>query len=122
VPDCAKFAAEILCPSCGAHLLNSIRCSWGILPGPEYQPGDSVQWLRDQSGDVVKPFELHRLSATKWQWNCGGPEFPDVELFDEDVYTGNHELVCPDCGLRAAACVVSIRSGVVGGSEDSSRS
>jgi hypothetical protein len=113
VPDCAKFLAEIVCPRCSAHLLNSVRCSWGAVPGAAYRLGDAIRWLHDQSGDVVRPFELPALGPKLWQWNCGSPDFANVELFDEDIYPGNHRLACSTCDLQATAYVASVRGGLV---------
>lgn len=109
--DTATIFAHVTCPRCDKHLLNSVRCSWGSVPGMEYKVGDPVQWLRDEFGNLIKPFELRKTGPRSWRWNCGDPRFTDVYVFDEDVYTGNHQLVCPACGTKVAACIAHVRSG-----------
>lgn len=109
MPDTVKIYAKIECPQCGIHLLNSVRCSWGAVPGLEYKLGDDVKWLRGAAGDIVGAFELQKVGKNLWRWNCGGPDTPNVDVFDEDIYTGNHHVVCHGCGAEVAACVVVVR-------------
>lgn len=109
MPDTATFAAKISCPRCGAHLLNSVRCPWGAVPGITYRVGDSIQWLRNSRGDVVDPFRLIKTGDNSWQWNCGSPVFKNVYIFDEDIYSGNQSLICHNCDVEIAACVVSVK-------------
>lgn len=112
MPDTSTIFAKILCPQCGVHLLNSMRCSWGEVPGQEYKVGDNVKWLYDKSGNLVKPFELRKLGPNMWRWNCGSPSFQNVFVFDEDVYAGNHRLSCPSCGAKICACVAIVRNDI----------
>jgi hypothetical protein len=116
MPDTARLCGCIVCPRCGTHLLNSIRVSWGCVPGLTYQVGDRVRWLQDPAGRAVKAFELRNVAKLDLLlWNCGDPKYPDVDVFDEDVYTGNHQLVCGQCGLEIAGCVASVRDGIFQG-------
>ena len=112
MPDTATIFSKVLCPRCGMHVLNQVRCSWGCVPGMEYRVGERVQWLRSSSGSVIPSFKILQVAPKAWQWNCGGPEFSNVIVFDEDIYTGNHELECPSCKTRIAACVAVVRDGI----------
>jgi hypothetical protein len=67
--------------------------------------------MRDPSGAVVQPFKLIEVSPKSWQWNYGDPQFPNVIVFDEDVYTENHRLECPACKAIIAACVAIVHGG-----------
>jgi hypothetical protein len=69
--------------------------------------------MRDTSGAVVQPFKLIEVSPKSWQWNYGDPQFSNVIVFDEDVYTENHRLECPACKAVIAACVAIVHAGVI---------
>lgn len=112
MPDTARVYARIVCPKCGAHLLNSARFVWGAVPSPEYGVGDAVQWLCDQFGNAVSPFELRKVGLQYFQWNFGGAEFSNANVFDEDLYPGNQHLSCLGCGAEIAACMALIRDGI----------
>jgi hypothetical protein len=112
VPDSLLLRGEIACPDCATPLLNSARFQWGEVPGLVYELRDPVRWLHDEHGRVVEPFTLHRTSEFGWQWNCGDTDWTNVILFDLDIYTGNHQLICQECHKPIAAISCSIRDGV----------
>ncbi len=109
MPDTARLIAEVLCPTCGVALLNSARFSWGGVPGPDYKIGDSVRWVRNAAGEVLRPFCVGQTGTNKYQWNCVSPSYQNVIVLDEDVYPGNNELFCLACKtlIRAVAARVT---------------
>jgi hypothetical protein len=113
MPDTATVFAKIECPRCGQHLLDSMRFSWGEVPGRKYRIGDSVGWLCDASGKCVAPFQLRKFMQNTWRWNFGSPDFPNVHVFDEDIYAGNHRLACPSCEMEINACAIVVRNGTL---------
>src|SRR5262249_46520889 len=109
MPDTAVLCGEILCPVCGTQVLDSIRCQWGMVPGARYEIGDPVAWLRDATGQVIRPFTLVNLDG-KWHWNCGDPSFANVAILDEDVYPGNVHVQCHACKTVLAAGIAIVRN------------
>jgi hypothetical protein len=68
--------------------------------------------LYDPSGTLIQPFKLVKVGPQSRRWNCGDPQFQNVILFDEDIYTGNHRLECSACNVSVAACIATVLAGV----------
>ena len=111
--DSAKIVGSILCPCCRTKILNSARFQWGAVPGTSYEIGEDIRWLRDSLGAIAPSFKLYSLQQGGWQWNCGDPQFKNVILFDEDVYTKNHILEYPKCYEVLAALVAIVENGKI---------
>ena len=113
MPDTVFVNGQGLCPVCGTKVLNGVRCQWGAVPNLQYELGDSVTWMRDAGGQVIRPFRLHHVSPDRWQWNCGDPQYLNAilfdALFDADVFTQN--CMCGNCGTRIAGGAAVVAGG-----------
>src|SRR5207237_583127 len=78
----------------------------------------AVEWLRNQRGEVIPPFQLVArqswLGNSKRYWNCGEPSYRNVLAFDMDVLHG--PIYCQHCHEHLAVAA-HIDDGVVSGAK-----
>ena len=110
MPDLISVTGSAKCPQCGHAEPQTVWCQWGVVPGPEYELGDSVVWLYED-GKVVAPFSIRVADGDKWQWNCGRPDYPNVMVFDARTAQGCGVTICPECGFQSEAVVVVVSDG-----------
>lgn len=112
---CAWLRINLACPDCGHLSTGEVSFSWGgllsknINTGPVYSIGDKLLWFSNAEGRVQSDAALPGDVAV----NLGSPSLPDVDV----VESFGSPRKCPECRLRLAATVVSIRGGVIRGAE-----
>jgi hypothetical protein len=73
--------------------------------------GQAVEWVTDDDGHPYLPFIMIPDRERSYRWNHGDARFRNVIILDEEIYTGDHVLSCPQCGTSVAAIACRVRDG-----------
>jgi hypothetical protein len=112
MPATITITGTAKCSHCGGVLPETTAtCHWGLVPGMEYQIGDSVVWLTE-NGSVVPSFSIRSTRNDVWQWNAGEPSVRNALLLDIPTFGSETIGTCPHCAAIHVALAVRVANGV----------
>lgn len=119
MPELATLKMDVRCPGCGKSLIGYARFQWGVVPGPSYQIGDEIRWIRGGDGQPLDSFLFTEVEG-RHAWNCGSPSYERVLVMDDyfyDEYFYEHHanangFTCK-CKTRIGAVAIDIRRNVL---------
>lgn len=112
MPDTIMITGIVKCSHCGGALPETTAtCQWGLVPGMEYQIGDSVAWLTE-NGAVVPSFSVRSDRNDAWKWNAGDPSVRNALLLDVPTFGSETIGSCPHCAAIHAALAVRVTDAI----------
>lgn len=112
MPDTVRIVGRVPCANCDRPLLDAAVFQWGAVPGWECDLGKEAIWVRNDDNRPYFPFVVVFVDGKYPMYNIGDPRCANVVLLDEQVYSEQQALSCPDCGIRVAAVTCTVQDGI----------